>query len=171
MKVEIGDDNATLTGPKGTLKVSRLSNVKVSMAEGKMTLEPQGTSKQSRMNWGTLWSHLSNAIEGVTKGFTKILEIEGIGFKASLEGNTLVLKVGFSHPVKFSIPEDITASIDKNTITISGIDKQRVGHVAATIRKVKKPEPYLGKGIHYQGEVIRKKEGKKAAAATATAAK
>ena len=117
------------------------------------------------MNWGTLWSHMTNAVIGVTSGFSKTLEIEGVGYKVSLEGNVLVLKVGFSHLVRFPIQPGISVVVEKNKITISGIDKQAVGHVAASIRKIKKPEPYLGKGIRYENEIIRKKAGKKAGAA------
>jgi large subunit ribosomal protein L6 len=114
-------------------------------------------------NLGTMWANLRNAIQGVTEGFIKVLEIEGVGYKAVAEGKTLVLSLGYSHPIRFELPEGITAVVDKNTVTISGNDKQMVGQVAAEIRAYRKPEPYKGKGIHYKGEVIRRKVGKKAA--------
>lgn len=168
VKVNISDSVISFTGPKGTVSTKLLEGVNFDIKENVITLSPKGKIKQNMMNWGTLWSHTNNAIEGVTKGFSKGLEIEGIGFKASMEGNVLVLKVGFSHLVKFPIPEDITVEVEKNKIKVTGIDKQKVGHIAASIRKIKKPEPYLGKGIRYEGEVIRRKAGKKAGAATST---
>ncbi|OGY64679.1 MAG: 50S ribosomal protein L6, partial [Candidatus Harrisonbacteria bacterium RIFCSPHIGHO2_02_FULL_40_20] len=131
--------------------------------------KPSSMHKQARANWGTMTSLFKNALQGATEGFFKILEIEGVGYRASMEGNTLILSVGFTRPVKYTAPENIKIIVDKNGIKISGIDRQLVGQVAAQIRKIKKPEPYKGKGIHYQGEVIRRKAGKKVAGATATA--
>lgn len=165
--VNASGDSLVVSGPKGKINVSKLDGVSVGIADNIVTIAPENQLKQTQMNWGTLWSHMTNAITGVTEGFSKTLEIEGVGFKVSLEGNVLVLKVGFSHLVKFPIPEGISIAVDKNKIIVSGIEKQQVGHVAASIRKIKKPEPYLGKGIHYEKEVIRRKAGKKAGA-TAT---
>jgi large subunit ribosomal protein L6 len=162
----VSKDSVTLTGPKGNQEIKRLEGVKVELKENILTLTPENDLKQTRMNWGTLWSHINNAVLGVTAGFSKTLIIEGVGFKVSIEGENLVLKVGFSHLVKYPIPQGITMTAEKNKITITGIDKQEVGHVAANIRKIKKPEPYLGKGIRYEGEVIRRKAGKKAGTAT-----
>jgi len=116
---------------------------------------------------GTFWSLTRNAIEGVTKGFSKILELEGVGYAASLEGKTLVLKLGYALPVRVEIPTTVTLTVEKNVMTVAGIDKDNVGRVAAEIRALKKPEPYKGKGIHYRGEVIRRKVGKKAGATAA----
>lgn len=113
---------------------------------------------------GTIWSLARNAVEGVTKGFEKILEIEGVGYRAVLEGKELVLFLGYALPVRMPIPDYVTIVVEKNTIKISGINKEEVGQVAAEIRALKKPEPYKGKGIHYRGEVIRRKVGKKAGA-------
>ena len=120
------------------------------------------TSQRSRVLWGTTRNNINNMVKGVTEGFKEVLEIEGVGFRAALAGKDLVLQIGFSHEVKFPVPEGITMKVDKQTIiTITGIDKQKVGQVAAEIRGFKKPEPYKGKGIKYEGEQIRSKEGKK----------
>jgi large subunit ribosomal protein L6 len=155
-----------VTGPKGKLEVPKLENVEVTQSGSEIVLQPASDSQQTTMNWGTMRSLLANAVDGVTKGYAKTLEIEGVGFKASMEGNDkLVLKVGFSHLVNFPVPQGITIAVEKNKIMVSGFDKHLVGQVAADIRKIKKPEPYLGKGIRYQGEVIRRKAGKKAGSA------
>lgn len=153
-----------ITGPKGSLHVPKLSGVQTTIEEGNLVCSITDEKKQTIMNWGTTRSLIQNAIEGVTNGYTKSLEIEGVGYKATMEGTTLVLKVGFSHLVNFPTPEGITITTEGNKITVSGIEKQLVGQVAADIRKVKKPEPYLGKGIRYSGEVVRRKAGKKAGA-------
>lgn len=153
-----------ITGPKGTIRVIKPRTVEVTQSGNQLVLQPADENPQTIMNWGTTRSLVQNAILGVTGGFEKRLEVEGVGFKVSLEGTVLVLKVGFSHLVKFPTPEGITIQVDKNTIIVSGINKQRVGQTAAVIRSIKKPEPYLGKGIRYQGEVIRRKDGKKAGA-------
>ncbi len=165
--LQISGNLITVTGPKGKIDVPKLDGVSVMITDNIVSLTPENNIKQTQMNWGTLWSHLTNAVTGVTEGFTKTLEIEGVGFKVSLEGKELVLKVGFSHLVRFAIPDGINITVEKNKIVVSGIEKQKVGHVAASIRKIKEPEPYLGKGIHYENEVIRRKAGKKAGA-TAT---
>ncbi len=168
VKVEISGENINFTGPKGVVSVKSLPGINFDIKDGNIIISPKNETKQNLMNWGTLWSHSKNAIEGVTVGFSKGLEIEGVGFKVSIEGKNLILKVGFSHLVNFPIPEGISVEVEKNKIKISGINKQQVGHIAASIRKIKKPEPYLGKGIRYEGEVIRRKAGKKAGAATST---
>jgi large subunit ribosomal protein L6 len=119
-------------------------------------------TQRTRVLWGTTRNNINNMVKGVTEGFKEVLEIEGVGFRAALAGKDLVLQLGFSHEVKYAIPEGITAKVDKQTlVTITGIDKQKVGQIAAEIRGLKPPEPYKGKGIHYQGEWIRRKEGKK----------
>lgn len=150
-------------GPKGELSVALLPDVSVSVGSEGIMVSHEGSSGTE--NVGTVWSLLQNAVAGVSEGFSKVLEIEGVGYRASIEGKALVLALGFSHPVRFEAPEGITISAEKNTITISGMDKELVGQVAAKIRSFKKPEPYKGKGIHYAGEVIRRKVGKKAATA------
>ncbi|MCA9366409.1 50S ribosomal protein L6, partial [Candidatus Kaiserbacteria bacterium] len=111
---------------------------------------------------GTFAAHVRNMVTGVTEGFTKVLEIEGVGYRAELRGNTLVLSMGFSHPVEMELPEGVAATVEKNVITLTAADKEVVGQFAANVRKVKKPEPYKGKGIRYQGEYIIRKQGKKA---------
>lgn len=160
-----------VSGPKGTITVPFLPGIIATLSPELVILKIEKDGQQSRMNWGTLRSLLQNAILGVTDGFSKRLEIEGIGFRAAVEGNILSLKVGFSHPVKFPIPEGISVVVEKNKIIVSGVEKALVGQIAADIRKVKKPEPYLGKGIRYEKEVIRRKEGKKAGAGAVTATK
>lgn len=127
----------------------------------------QATDKQTKANAGTTWSLIKNAIEGVTNGFVKVLEIEGVGYRAQVEGQNLVLSLGYVNPVKFPIPAGLTITTEKNTIKIVGHNKEVVGQAAAQIRALKKPEPYKGKGIRYQGEIIRRKVGKKAATAGA----
>lgn len=151
-------------GPKGQVDVSLLPGTAVSV-EGDAVWVKAAEGKEPGANLGTMWSNLNNAIEGVSEAFSKVLEIEGVGYRAAVEGKALVLTLGFSHPIRFALPEGISAAVDKNTITISGVDKQMVGQVAAEIRSYRKPEPYKGKGIHYRGEVIRRKVGKKAATA------
>jgi len=170
VKIEIKGDEIHISGKAGVLSLPLLSylDLKVS-SEGSISVTAHANHKQARANLGTMASLLTNAIEGVTKGFSKSLEVEGIGFRASLEGTTLVLTVGFSHPVRFQAPPGVKLTIEKNVITVSGVDKQLVGEVAAQIRRIKKPEPYKGKGIHYSGEIIRRKAGKKVAGSTAGA--
>ena len=125
---------------------------------------PQEKSKNSSALWGLLRALIFNMVKGVTEGFEKKLEIEGVGYRASLQDNKLVLNLGFSHPIEVDAPAGIEFKVDKNVITISGIDKQMVGQIAAKIRDYRKPEPYKGKGIRYSGEVVRRKTGKKATA-------
>ncbi|MEK9172992.1 MAG: 50S ribosomal protein L6 [Patescibacteria group bacterium] len=151
-------------GPKGEHKVKVLPFVNVAVKDAAISVTTSKTMKQARANVGTMWSITRNAIEGVSEGFKKVLEIEGIGFKAIMDGKTLVLSLGFVNPIRVEPPKDITVGVEKNTILVSGIDKELVGRIAAEIRALKKPEPYKGKGIHYQGEVIRRKAGKKATA-------
>jgi large subunit ribosomal protein L6 len=151
-----------VTGPKGELLVLHLPKIDVEEKEGGLTVTAQGTDKQSRANLGTQWSLLRNAVQGVHEGFIKILEIEGIGYRGQMEGKTLVLHLGYAHPVRFDPLEGVKIEVEKNMIRITGYDKDAVGRTASEIRALKKPEPYKGKGIRYQGEVIRIKVGKKA---------
>ena len=130
-----------------------------------------GTSKQSVSNWGTTSAHIKNALSGAVADFSKELSVVGIGFKAALEGKNLVLNLGFSHPVRFPIPEGVKIAVEKNLIRVSGSNKWLVGETAAKIRDLRRPEPYQGKGIRYKDEAVRKKAGKKAAAAAGPAAK
>lgn len=154
-------------GAKGMLRVPILPFSEVKIDGGMVEIHGTDQMRQSRTNAGTMWSLAQNAARGVVEEFSKVLEIEGIGYRASLEGDTLVLTLGYVQPVRFKIPEGVSVRVEKNAITLSSIDKQLVGETAARIRALKKPEPYKGKGIRYQGEVIRRKAGKKA---TTTAA-
>lgn len=151
------------TGKNGKISVPLLPFIAIEIKDKTVLITPKEDSIQARSNWGTMASLISNAFAGVTTGFSKTLEIEGVGFRATMEGKTLILNIGFTHPVKFTPEEGVTITVQKNVITISGISKQLVGQTAAHIRGLKKPEPYKGKGIHYLGEVIRRKAGKKVA--------
>lgn len=153
-------------GPKGTLEFAVPKGAAAKIESGAFSVSGDDTAG-TMANLGTLWALARNAIEGVTTGFTKVLEIEGVGYRVAVEGKTLVLYLGYALPVRMAIPENVTITVDKNTITVAGIDKDAVGRAAAEIRAQKKPEPYKGKGIHYQGEVIRRKVGKKAGTAAA----
>lgn len=150
-----------IKGPKGSLDTLLPTGVSAEQKDKQILLavknEELGTDKAL---WGLSRSLVNNAVVGVTKGFSKELEINGVGFKVALQGKKLVLNVGFSHPVEYNLPEGISAEVDKNNIKLSGIDKQLLGQVAAEIRSIKKPEPYKGKGIKYVDEQIRRKAGK-----------
>lgn len=162
--VSLSERTVSVVGPKGTLTRLLPPEVDLKIEAGVANVVPVGSSRKVAAFWGLARSLVANMVEGVTKGFEKKLEFEGIGFRANLEGNILVMALGFSHPVRFSPPTGITLKTEKQTITVSGADKESVGLVAAAIRHLKEPEPYKGKGIRYQGEVIRRKAGKKAVA-------
>jgi large subunit ribosomal protein L6 len=148
-------------GPKGELTMNVFPGIDFSIADGNAWVkEAEGLANKAML--GTFWSLATNAIEGVTTGFIKNLEIEGVGYRVMVEGKDLVLHLGYALPVRFPIPAGVTIVVEKNLIKVSGIDKDAVGRAAAEIRALKKPEPYKGKGIHYVGEVIRRKVGKKA---------
>lgn len=149
------------------LRVPVLSGVKVSMGEGEITFELMRNSKQAKSNWGTLRSLVSNAVEGVDKGFEKALILEGVGFRMTKEGEGLMLNLGFSHPVKYEAVPGIAFEVEKSKLKISGFDKALVGKVAAEIRDLKPVEPYKGKGFRYEGEQVRRKAGKKSVGAAA----
>ena len=151
----------TIKGPLGSLSKPIKSNIGVAIASNEITLTLSHDSLQARSEWGTAASHIRNMIEGVNKPYEKKLIIEGIGYKADIKGKDLVLAVGFSHTIAVPIPTDLKVTVEKTTITITGIDIEKVGQFAAEIRALKKPEPYLGKGIRYSDEVVRRKEGKK----------
>jgi len=152
-------------GPKGELNQNFSSDFSFDQQEGKLFVKPKNPENFKKAEWGLSRALLNNMIIGVTRGFEKRLELEGVGFKASVEGSKLTLNVGFSHPVLVSAPPGIEVKVEKNVIIVSGIDKAAVGQFAANVRKVKPPEPYKGKGIRYQGEVVRRKAGKKAVTA------
>lgn len=162
--VDSKDGNLVFKGPKGEKLVPEMQYLSIEIADKNISVKTEKEFKQARANLGTMASHIKNAIEGVTAGFSKILELEGVGYRATIEGKTLVLILGFSHPVRFEFPEGITITAEKSQITISGVDKQAVGQASAVIRAFRKPEPYKGKGIRYKGEIIRRKSGKKAVA-------
>lgn len=149
-------------GKLGELSLALGALVEARVEGGKFWVKPVNETKQARMMWGTTRSLVRNMVQGVSQGYSKSLEINGVGYRAAVQGKTLQLQLGFSHDVNFPIPEGITVKCDKPTsITISGADKQRVGQVAAEIRAFRRPEPYKGKGIKYDAETILRKEGKK----------
>jgi large subunit ribosomal protein L6 len=164
VEVKINDQNIVVKGPKGELTRIIRPELKVELKGKEIWVTPVKKTKNTSALWGLTRVLIFNMIEGVTKGFEKKLEIEGVGYRASVQGNKLVLNLGFSHPVEIEPPKGIEIKADKNIITVAGIDKQLVGQVAANIRAKRKPEPYKGKGIRYMGEVIRRKAGKKAVA-------
>ncbi len=162
--VDVNGQTVNVTGPKGTLTMTVHRRVSLRLTEQQLTVSVVDADAQSdRALWGLTRMLVANMITGVTAGYQKQLEINGVGFKAQVNGQNLILNLGFSHPVNFPIPAGITIAVEKNVITIGGIDKQLVGETAATIRRFKKPEPYKGKGIKYLDEVIRRKQGKKTA--------
>jgi len=151
----------TVKGPKGSLEKTFNGDVEIKVADGAITLTPKRNSNDIQALWGTYASHLINMVEGVNKPFVKKLVLEGIGYKADVKGTTLALALGLSHPVNIPIPAGLTVTSDKGIVTITGINKEQVGQFAASIRALKKPEPYKGKGFRYDTEVIRRKQGKK----------
>ena len=167
--VTIEEGKIYLKGQSGELTVTVLKGVKPAIENDVLIFSLSGDNKQARSNWGTLRSLVANAISGLAKGFEKILILEGIGYRITKEGNDLSLNLGFSHPVKYKAPAGIIFEVpDTTTLKIKGIDKALVGQVAAEIRNLKKPEPYKGKGFRYADEIIRRKAGKKVAAASGT---
>ena len=153
----------TVKGPKGTLSMPLLDDlVKYEIGEGEIRVTPLTDAQRNRAAWGMTRTNVQNLVTGVTEGFTKVLEINGVGYRAQAQGRKLRLQLGYSHDVNYDLPEGVDVKTpDQNTIEISGIDKQKVGQVAAEIRRWRKPEPYKGKGIKYRGEYIFRKEGKK----------
>lgn len=162
VEVTFEKDILTVKGPKGTLVRQVTGDISVSVDGKVVTFAKTKETPKSKALWGTYAAHLRNMIAGVTEGFKKVLEIEGVGYRAEAQGgNKIKLLVGFSHPVELVAPEGVQVATEKGTITVTGIDKEVVGQFAADIRKIKKPEPYKGKGIHYVGEYIIRKQGKK----------
>lgn len=152
----------SMKGPKGTLSIPMADEVTYALEDGKLTVAPANATKRARSFWGMQRTLIQNLVTGVTEGYTKVLEITGVGYRANAQGKTLKLQLGYSHDVDFAVPEGIEIKTpDNTTVEISGIDKQKVGQVAAEIRRWRKPEPYKGKGIKYRGEYIFRKEGKK----------
>lgn len=161
--VTVTQDGGTITvsGPKGKLSKIFRDDVTVTIAGDLITLAIKRNDKFSKALWGTYASHLANMIKGVETPYTKKLILEGVGYKSEVKGKEFHFALGFSHPVIVPIPEGLTATAEKNNITITGIDKELVGSFTASVRALKKPEPYKGKGMRYEDEVIRRKQGKK----------
>jgi large subunit ribosomal protein L6 len=159
---DIADGSLTVKGPKGSLTLSLADEVTYKVEDGGISVQPANDTKRARSFWGMQRTLVQNLVTGVTDGYTKVLEITGVGYRAQAQGKNLKLQLGYSHDVDFPVPEGIEVKTpDNTTVEISGIDKQKVGQVAAEIRRWRKPEPYKGKGIKYRGEYIFRKEGKK----------
>ncbi len=164
VEVKIVGSQVIAMGPKGELSFDVPKGIKAELKDNQVLISPLTVAKNTKALWGLTRALVFNKINGVKEGYQKQLEIEGVGYRASVSGKTLELKIGFTHLVKIEAPENIELKVEKNIITVFGPDKQKVGEVAAKIRKAKPAEPYKGKGIKYVGEVIRRKAGKKAVA-------
>ena len=162
VEAKIEGDTLTVKGPKGTLSMGLTDLIEYKLEEGEISVKPANDTRAARNHWGMQRTLVSNLVEGVTDGFTKILDIKGVGYRANAQGKNLKLQLGYSHDVDLAVPEGLEVKTpDQTTIEISGIDKQAVGQFAAEVRRWRKPEPYKGKGIAYRGEYIFRKEGKK----------
>ena len=162
-KIEINDSSVRVSGPKGSLEQRLTDQVTISEENGVVTVQRIDDSKKAKAQHGLYRMLISNMVDGVTKGFTRKLEIAGVGYRAELKNDLLALTLGYSHMIYFKAPDEIKIEVpDQVTVIVSGIDKALVGQVAATIRSFRKPEPYRGKGIKFEGEIIRRKEGKAA---------
>ncbi len=167
VEVKIEGQKVIISGPKGELFREIRPEIKVEIKGNQIFVSPQVETKKTKAFWGLIRALLANMVQGVKEGYEKKLEIEGVGYKAQvLGGDTIQLSVGFTKPTKIKAPKDIKFSVEKNVITVSGADKELVGLIAARIRKVRPPEPYKGKGIRYQGELVRRKVGKRAVTTT-----
>jgi large subunit ribosomal protein L6 len=161
VKVELKDGTVAVKGPKGSLSRPLLQGLEVEITDTVVNLKRSGDDKRTRSYHGLMRTLVSNMVDGVSKGFEKKLEIVGIGYRSELHANKLVFNLGYSHPIDFPLPAGISAEVEKQTlVTIKGADKELVGQIAAKIRDLRKPDPYKGKGVKYQGEVLRKKAGK-----------
>lgn len=165
--VSIEAHQLIVKGKGGTLTRALHPAISVAVVDGAVTVSPKSEGRLARALWGTFAAHVRNMVAGVNHPFSKKLVLEGIGYRAEVAGKDLKLSVGFSHPILMKIPEGVKVTVDKSAIVIEGADKERIGQFAASVRAQKKPEPYKGKGIRYENEVIRRKQGKKAAAAAA----
>jgi large subunit ribosomal protein L6 len=159
--VAVDGNTVHVTGPLGSLSREFRDVVDITVADSTVQFAPKSDTKFAHSMWGTVSSIVRSMVEGVNEQFKKVLHVEGVGYRCDVQGSNLVLNVGFSHPVEFAIPEELEVGVEKNTITISGIDKEQVGLFANRVRNSKKPEPYKGKGIRYDGEEITRKQGKK----------
>lgn len=160
--LEMADRHIKVAGPKGTLELDLLPGLALEQADGVLNLTKSVETAETGRSYGLMRTLIDNMVVGVSQGFTRQLEINGVGFRANVAGNVINLSLGFSHPVAFALPQGVEAKVEKNVITLSGFDKQAVGQVAANLRALKKPEPYKGKGIKYAEERIRRKAGKTA---------
>lgn len=160
--VTVDNGRVNVSGPKGSLTLDLRPEVRAVSEEGRVRIEPARQTRKTAAYWGLMRSLVASMVEGVSRGFDKRLEIEGIGYRAVLDGGELVLSLGFSHPVRVTPPAGISFKVEKNVITVSGADAVLVGDVTAHIRRIRLPEPYKGKGIRYAGEIVRRKAGKKA---------
>jgi len=162
VQVTLKGESIEVKGPKGNLSMAMPPRVSVSQEDGSIMVAPEGGERTDRMMQGLTRALIANMVHGVSVGFQKALEIIGVGYRANVDGKNLVLELGYSHPIRYAIPEGIEIQVEKNTlVTVKGIDKQKVGDVAADIRGFRPPEPYKGKGVRYQNEYVRRKEGKK----------
>ncbi len=162
VSASVSGQTIEVKGPKGTRSFTATDDVTLVVDDNVVRIEPRGSSKRARQQWGMSRTQVANLVQGVTEGFKKELEIQGVGYRAQMQGNTLKLNLGYSHDVNFEAPEGITITAPKQTeIVVEGSDQQQVGEVAAQIRDWRRPEPYKGKGIRYKGEFIFRKEGKK----------
>jgi large subunit ribosomal protein L6 len=161
--VSVADNGVSVKGPKGELRQELPTLVSAAVQEGAIVVSRADDSRQGRANHGLARALVKNMVTGVTQGFEKKLEIQGVGFRAEVKGKMLVMQLGFSHPVEYAIPQGITIAVDKNVnLSVNGIDRQKVGQVAAVIRKFREPDHYKGKGVRYVGENVRIKTGKSA---------
>lgn len=161
VEVSISGNIVTVKSSKGTLSLTHHYEVSVSSQDNEVSVAKTGSSKKAAALWGTTARLIRNMLVGVTEGFSKQLELNGVGFRMAVQGKKLVFALGFSHPVEVSVPENIAVKIENNVLTVSGMDRQAVGQFSAEIKRLKPVEPYKGKGFRYVGEVVRKKEGKK----------
>jgi large subunit ribosomal protein L6 len=162
VSASVSGQTIEVKGPKGARTFTATDDVSLTVADNSVSVEPRGKSKRSRQQWGMSRTMVQNLVTGVTDGFKKELEIQGVGYRAQMQGNTLKLSLGYSHDVYFEVPAGVTVTCPKNTeVIVEGSDQQLVGQVAANIREWRAPEPYKGKGIRYKGEYIFRKEGKK----------
>ncbi|MBV8937930.1 MAG: 50S ribosomal protein L6 [Alphaproteobacteria bacterium] len=162
VEVQMSGQILSAKGSLGTLRLVVSNDVTASIADGAVTIAPKDASKHARAMWGTTRALVNNMVTGVSKGFSVTLEINGVGYRAAVQGNTLNLQLGYSHEIAYPIPDDVKIACERPTlITVSGADRQRVGQIAAEIRAYRPPEPYKGKGIKYSTEIVRRKEGKK----------
>ena len=160
VEVKLGEDMVEVKGPKGTLQTPKCSLLNYEIADGHLTITRKDDTRESNAQHGLRRTLIANCVEGVSKGFSKTLEVIGVGFKVAVKGNIIDLSVGYSHPVLIELPKGLEAKAEGTKLTLSGIDKELVGEFAARIRRVREPEPYKGKGIKYENEIIRRKAGK-----------